>query len=140
MTALASSKPQIVIDTNVWLSGLIFGGKPAKVIELFIDGSIIVVCSEELLSELRRKITGRFPLFLPQLPALEASIRERALIVQIGSLPITASRDEDDNKFIETALIGNASYIVSGDKDLLVLRRYKSVTVIKPAEFLELMS
>jgi|ERR1035437_5488316 putative PIN family toxin of toxin-antitoxin system len=131
-----STKPQVVIDTNVWISGLIFGGNPEKVIRHFIDGNIIVITSEELLSELRRKITKRFPLFISSLASLDASIRERAMIVQLGSIRINASRDVDDNKFIETAVIGNASYIVSGDKDLLVLENYKDITILKPADFL----
>lgn len=137
MVDLKSPKPQVVIDTNVWISGLIFGGKPAKIIEMFIDSSIVVVSSEELLSELRRKIRSHFPLFLPHLPLFEASVREHALIVQLGSMPINLSRDVDDNMFIETALIGNASYIISGDKDLLVLKNYKNIEIVNPANFLE---
>lgn len=139
MAAQLTPKLQVVIDTNVWISGLIFGGTPAKVIDRFVDGTIVVITSEELLSELRRKINHRFPLFAPQLPLLEASIRERALVVTPGLRRVTASRDEDDNKFIETALTGNAAYIISGDKDLLVLRSFEHITILKPAEFLELL-
>lgn len=139
MIAQLTPKPQVVIDTNVWISGLIFGGNPAKVINRFIDGSIVVITSEELLSELRRKITQKFPLFAPQLPLLEASIREKAIVVALGSRLVSASRDEDDNKFIETALNGKADYIISGDKDLLVLRSFEHITILKPAEFLELI-
>jgi len=139
VAAYLSPKPQVVIDTNVWISGLIFGGTPAKVIDYFVDGSIVVITSEELLSELRRKINHRFPLFVPQLPLLEASIREKAIVVALGSRRVTASRDKDDNKFIETALNGNAGYIISGDKDLLVLRSFEHITILKPAEFLKLI-
>jgi len=131
-----SSRPQVVIDTNVWISGIVFGGAPKRVLELFIDGSIVVVISEEILSELRRKINQKFPLFVPQLPFLEASIREKVLIVRLGAQPVAASRDKDDDKFIETAVAGRAGYIVSGDKDLLVLKVYKNVKIVKPAEFL----
>lgn len=133
-----SSRPQVVIDTNVWISGIVFGGNPEKIIRLFIDGQIIVIISEELLSELRRKITERFPLFLPNLELLEASIREDALLVKLGTIRITASRDATDNVFIETAVVGNTECIVSGDKDLLVLGSYKQIKILKPAEFLKL--
>lgn len=139
MAAQLPPKLQVVIDTNVWISGLIFGGTPARVLNRFVDGSIVVITSEELLSELRRKINQRFPLFAPQLPLLEASVREQAIVVALGSRQVTASRDEDDNKFIETALNGNAGYIISGDKDLLVLGSYERIRILKPAEFLELI-
>ena len=132
-------KPQVVIDSNVWISGLVFGGNPEKVIRLFTEGHILLITSEELLSELRRKISQRFPLFAPNLALLEASIREYAIMVRLGTLPITVSRDTDDNKFIETALAGNAEYIISGDEDLLVLKSYKDIRIVKPAEFLNLI-
>jgi putative PIN family toxin of toxin-antitoxin system len=51
-------KQLVVIDTNVWISGLVFGGKSEKIIRLFVDG--VVVVSEEILSELREKVTRRF--------------------------------------------------------------------------------
>ncbi len=132
---MRSPKPQIVIDTNVWISGLIFGGNPTKIIQLFIDGDVLVIASEELLSELRRKIKQKSPLFLPYLPLLEASIREKAIFVQLGTQPVDISRDPDDNKIIETALAGSARYIVSGDKDLLVLGSYEDTRILNRLNF-----
>ncbi len=136
----AKTKPQVVIDSNVWISGLVFGGNPEKILRLFIEGQIIVVCAEELLSELRRKITQRFPLFLPNLSLLEASIREDALFISLGTVQITASRYVEDNKFIETALTGQVSFIVSGDKDLTDIGSFQSINILKPKEFLELFN
>lgn len=131
-------KPQVVIDSNVWISGLVFGGKPEQIIRLFIEASIIVVTSAELLSELRRKITQRFPLFEPQLALLEASIVADAMVVKLGGLQVHASRDADDNKFLETAVVGAAAYIISGDKDLLILNEFHGIKIVKPADFLRL--
>ena len=134
----SNSKLQVVIDTNVWISGLIFGGNPEKVIRQFVDGQIVVITAEELLSELRRKIVQRFPLYEPQLALLEASIREDAILVQLGTVQISVSRDADDNKFLETAVIGNAGYIISGDKDLLTIEEYDGIKIVKPSDFLSL--
>lgn len=134
----AKPQLQVVIDTNVWISGLIFGGNPEKVIRQFIDGRLLLITAEELLSELRRKITQRFPLYEPRLALLEASIREDAILVQLGAIQVSASRGSDDNKFIETAVAGSAQYIISGDKDLLTLGEYDGVKILKPSDFLEL--
>ena len=87
-----SPKPKVVIDTNIWISGLIFGGIPAKVIELFVNGDIVLITSEENISELRRKVHQRFPLFVPQLPILEASIKDQAIIVKLGTYKVDTSR------------------------------------------------
>ena len=137
---MLSAKPQVVIDTNVWLSGVIFGGKPEQVLRRFVDGSLIVVTSEEMLSELRRKVLQKFPHYAPYLGALEASIREKALLVQLGSQPVRVSRDPDDNIVIETALLGRAHYVISGDKDLLVVNVYNDISIVTPAEFLDELS
>lgn len=133
-------RPQVVIDTNVWISGLIFGGNPENIIRLFLDGQIIVVISEEIISELRRKISEKFPLFTSHLGLLEASIREDAVIVQLGLSHITDSRDVKDNMVLETAIAGSAEYIATGDNDLLVLDPYREMRIVNPAYFLKLMA
>jgi putative PIN family toxin of toxin-antitoxin system len=134
------SSIRVVIDTNVWLSGLIFGGKPGEIIDLFVGETITVVISEELLSELRRKITEKFPLYIPNLDLLEASLLKDAEIVKLGSQTISLSRDVDDDKFIETASIGECQFIISGDKDLTDLASYKNIQIVKPAKFLEFIN
>lgn len=134
------SKPRIVLDTNVWVSGLVFAGQPGKILDLFGLDEVRIVISEELLSELRRIITEKFPLYILDLQLLIEAIHQRALLVELGSQTVTASRDPDDNTVIETALIGNCKYIVSGDKDLLVIANYEDIQIITPAEFLELIS
>jgi putative PIN family toxin of toxin-antitoxin system len=131
-----TQRSQVVIDTNVWLSGLLFGGTPGRVLELFIDGTIIVVTSEELLSELRRKIILKFPLFVPKLELLEESIRKDATMVRLGETTVKISRDPDDDKFLETAIAGNCAYIISGDSDLLSLTTYNGIQIVTSAQFL----
>ena len=135
-----SPKPSIVIDTNVWLSGLIFGGQPGRLIRMFAEGQLLVVISEELLTELRRIINEKFPGYLSHLDLLEDSIRQGAELVKLGSRKVAVSRDSDDNKVIETALIGKCQYIVSGDNDLLVLRKHGGIKILKPVDFLRLFT
>ncbi|HUY53346.1 MAG TPA: putative toxin-antitoxin system toxin component, PIN family [Candidatus Dormibacteraeota bacterium] len=130
---------RVVIDSNVWISGLIFGGKPEKIIKLFLDGDFLVIVSAELLSELRRKIIEKFPLFTSSLESLDASILNDAIVVRLGSQTVNISRDPDDNKVIETAIIGHCNYIVSGDKDLLAVGSYKNISIVNPTDFLKII-
>jgi putative PIN family toxin of toxin-antitoxin system len=127
----------IVIDSNVWISALIFGGNPGKILKLFVDNKVEVVMSEEIITELRRIIINKFPLFVNSLNLLEASLRKDTVFVQLGSITIDASRDVDDNRIIETAYIGKAQYIISGDKDLLVLKKYEDIKILSPVDFLK---
>lgn len=127
----------IVIDSNVWISALIFGGNPGKILKLFVDNKVEVVMSEEIITELRRIIINKFPLFVNSLNLLEASLRKDTVFVQLGSITIDASRDVDDNRILETAYIGKAKYIISGDKDLLVLKKYENIKILSPVDFLK---
>jgi uncharacterized protein len=67
--------------------------------------------------------------------AFIADVRLTAILVELtGSQQ--ACRDPDDDKLLETAILGNADYLVTGDQDLLVLNPYQSVKIVTPAQFL----
>jgi putative PIN family toxin of toxin-antitoxin system len=134
------NRPRIVLDTNILISALVFGGKPRKVIELLSHGRIEVVISEEILTELRRNIVGKFVDFVNELAQMEILLEQDAELVKLGSLSITVCRDPDDNRILETAVIGECGYIVSGDKDLLILEKYDSIRILKPADFFDIFS
>ena len=134
----AKPKPRVVIDSNVFISALVFGGKPREVTRLIADKSIMLFVSEECLSELRRKIVSKFPEYINELVRLERLLGRRAKFVKLGIPQIKASRDLDDNKFIETAVLGKCGFIVSGDKDLLDIDKYQNIRIVTPSEFLTL--
>jgi putative PIN family toxin of toxin-antitoxin system len=132
-----NARPRVVLDTNVWLSALVFGGKPRQVVELLVRGMIEVVISPEILTEMRRKITQKFPDFGPDLALMELLIEQETELARLGGVTIHVARDEDDNRVLETAVIGGCGYIVSGDKDLLVLKSYEGIQILAPAAFLK---
>ena len=134
------SRPRVVLDTNVLPSALVFGGRPRQVIELLARGLIDVVISEEILTEMRRHVTNKFPAFTDDLVKFEILLEQDSETVRLGSITITLCRDPDDNRIIETAVLGSCNYIVSGDKDLLILKTYEDIQILKPAEFLEQLS
>jgi len=134
------NKPRIIIDTNVLISGIVFGGKPRQILDLLAEQSVIVIVAEEILTELRRKISSKFPEFIEDLHKVELLLKRDAVLIKLGTIHINKSRDTDDNKFIEAAILGKCSFIVTGDKDLLVLESYENIKIVKPTEFLELVS
>ncbi len=133
------SKPRIVIDTNVLISAMVFGGKPRQILDLLSEQLVIVIIAEEIVTELRRKILTKFPEFIEDLNRVELLLKRDAVFIKLGMLHINISRDPDDNKFIESAIIGKCSFIVTGDKDLLELKSYADVKILRPAEFLKIM-
>lgn len=128
---------KIVIDSNVWISALVFGGNPRRIFERAIVEGWTIVASEEIFTEIRRVMISKFADFVDDFESFQAVLRPYTTIVQLGRIRVAISRDEDDNRVIETALIGDASHIITGDNDLLVLLNYKKIIILKPSDFLE---
>ncbi len=128
-----------VFDTNVIVSALLFeNSKPAQAFRYVLANGEILL-SLELLEELNevlgRKKFNRYVNPEEREEFLEALI-ERAILVEIIE-NVQECRDPKDNKILELALNGEAQYIISGDRDLLVLHPFRDVIVITVDEFLK---
>lgn len=112
-----------VIDTNVWVSALINPfGHPARLRKCFENGDFIAVISEPILSEIadvlsRPRIRDKYDILPEDIQELLILIEEKAEHV-IVSGKIDVCRDKDDNLIIETAMKGNAQYLVTRDDDI----------------------
>lgn len=126
---------RIVIDTNVIASGIFFGGKPKKLLEMVVARRLEVFASEEILLEYQEtveELCSRYPSQPHQLPL--AHIMSSMKMTE-PKASIQVCRDPDDDKFIECAVSAKALYIVSGDQDLLDVQDYSGVKIITAAEF-----
>lgn len=127
--------PRVVNDTNVWLSALYFSGKPAKIVNLIEDQKIVSITSKFILEEVKEKLVSDFN--TPQYGA-NGTVSYISSISQI--VPLQGKdfnlRDPDDNKVLETAVVGKCNYLITGDKDLLTLGGYNRIQIVAPAEFL----
>jgi len=129
---------RIVLDTNVIVSALVFGGVPRGVLELAEAGQCEFFYSEPIQSEVRRVLAEKFDWS-------EAMLRE-ALSVLWSMGSIVAPRasihavvdDPDDDHILECAVEARAQFIVSGDRHLLALEKYRSVSIVTPRQFVEM--
>lgn len=128
--------PKVVLDTNVLISAIGFGGNPRTILLLTIEEKIKGITSRVLLAELHEVISKKFSKLEPQLLIIERQIEEKFIIVQ-PKKSINLVRDEDDNRVLEAALEGGCDYIISGDEDLLNLGQFKNIKIITPDEFLK---
>lgn len=126
---------RVLLDSNVLLSALVFGGKSRRVIEWLLENATIVYCTE-IITEIRRIVAVKFPDFEIELQMLEKLLERDAMKVKIGNATITASRDPDDNVILEAAVAGRCQYIITGDNDLLVLTSYNDIKIVRPTDFL----
>jgi uncharacterized protein len=129
---------RIVLDTNVFVSGVFFTGPPFEILNAWRAGKIEVVVSPSILNEYHRvgeELSIKFP-GVSLKPALEL-LALNSLIVDAPALPNKVCRDSDDDKFLACAVYGKAMAIVTGDKDLLDISEYAGVTILKPRNFLD---
>ena len=129
---------RVTIDSNVYLSALLFGGNPRRVVEAALLGGQPIVISEEIFTEMLKVISRKFPKFLGEYHAFEVILRENTICVPLGSVSIYVCRDAKDNMILETAVIGGCSLIITGDKDLCALGTYKNITISTPAAILNI--
>jgi uncharacterized protein len=129
---------RVILDTNVVVSGLFFGGTPRRILELWKEGALEWVITSQILEEYRRvgSVLGR------RYPGVNADpflnfVARRATVVTPEKLPRPATTDPDDEKFFEAAVGGGVRLIVSGDQHLLNAAGSFRVQVLKPADFLE---
>ena len=128
----------IVIDTNVVISALLFGGTPGKLIELWEKGLIRPLLSAEIMTEYLRVLA--YPKFKLSEEKINYIIHQEILpffkVVKSIPGPSIIKKDPDDDKFIRCAQAGNAKTIISGDQHLLALKSYHGITILTPTQFL----
>ena len=140
MSVVINAPPKVVLDTNTVLSALLFNNSSLSQLRLcWQSQQLIPPASKATISELIRVLAyPKFKLssieqrsFLDEyLPYVQTIIKLEAL-----SEAITC-RDSDDIKFLELAITANADYLITGDKDLLVLPQMFQFKIITPAEFI----
>ena len=137
-------RPRAVLDTNVFVSGLISPkGPPATILKALQGERFILVSSPPVNDEILKvlhppRISDRYGLGDRDFDAAYILWELAELVAHVPEVRI--SSDPDDNKFLATADAGRADYLVTGDAgDLLRLRKYKKVTILSPREFLAVL-
>ena len=131
---------KVVLDTNVLVSALLFRGELSKMLLLWKDGRIVPVFSRETFREFKTVL--EYTKFSLTEQEIKVIIEEEVLpyfeVINSAYKIKDVCRDADDDKFISCALSASADFIVSGDKDLLDVGKYKSVKIISASEFLKM--
>jgi putative PIN family toxin of toxin-antitoxin system len=129
----------VVVDTNVWISALHFGGVtgvPYRALSRASEIDTIATC-DEIDAEIARVLEDTFGWKRERALFVLGGVLEGAIRVQIHGT-VSLCRDPDDNKFLECAERAKADLIVTGDKDLLVMASHKGTRIITPSAYLNL--
>jgi len=134
------SSMRVVIDTNIAVSAIFWGGNESEVIKLAGKGKIKLLTSVALLNELREVLKDKK--FRLDERTAEDHVRYLLTISELvsprGKLNVI-HEDPLDNRVLECALGGKAGYIVSGDKHLLRLKEFKGIKVVRAKELLDIL-
>ncbi len=128
-----------VFDTNILFSATGWRGNPFRCVERARAGEIQVVTCPELVEELADKLEARLHFSKDQVVETLADYLSFLRLVQIPKVLDAVPRDPEDNMVLECAIEGRAQYIVSGDKDLLVLKEFRGVQIVRASEFLKVL-
>ena len=136
---------KLVLDTNVWLSGIFWEGEASKIIEKTEKKNIQILISEDILSEIVN-VLNKESKFQKYILNLKLSVEEiLRTILSISDLIETKTKldlikaDPKDNIILEVALDGKAEYIISYDNHLLNMIEFRGIKIISPGEFLKII-
>ncbi len=115
MPAESKSKLRVVIDTNVFVSGLTFKGKPREILDLIWSGEIEACISSFILRELEETLKKDFGWDRDQIKHTMEEIKSKTTLIQPKSRISVIKEKEDDNRILECAIEGKVLYLISGD-------------------------
>jgi len=132
---------RVVLDTNVLMSGIFFGGIPGRLLIGWREKMIQFVVSDDILDEYRQvaiRLSERYPeIDISNIVDILAQQSER---VEARPLSEPVSVDPDDDKFLACAFAGGVDRVVSGDSDLLSVQEFRGIPILTPRAFMDELS
>jgi len=125
---------RLVLDTNVLIAAFISHGVCNELLEHCVLNHEVVL-SKFILAELKDKLTGKFKFTAREANAAVRLVKSRCEIVTTVPLATPVCRDPDDDSIIATAVAGQCTCIITGDKDLFALDKPCGVQVLAPGAF-----
>jgi putative PIN family toxin of toxin-antitoxin system len=127
---------RVVADSNVYVSAIVFGGKPMLLLEMAEEGELELFISEPILSETFRILRDKFRRTADQIEADRSHLSTITRSVTPTETLNVVPLDPDDDRILECAVAAGATTIVTGDKHLLGLGSFRGIRIERPAEFL----
>lgn len=126
---------RVVLDTNVFISAFLFGGKPALILDWAEQGRIALCYSDPIRKEVEEVLAEKFHwppemIDLACMPYWTSGLRVRP------KREVKACSDPDDDRVLECAVEAQAEFIVTGDKHLLSMLQFERTLILTPDQFL----
>ena len=125
---------RVVLDTNVLLAAFGTRGLCEAVYQVCLEHHEIIL-SRHILNEVRTHLANKFKVPKAHSRQIAAFLRQHASIVEPADISSDACRDSSDLPVLGTAQAGNAHVLITGDKDLLEIKRFGKTIILTPRQF-----
>ncbi|PKL39005.1 MAG: putative toxin-antitoxin system toxin component, PIN family [Spirochaetae bacterium HGW-Spirochaetae-1] len=127
---------KIVLDSNIIIAAFSTRGMCSAVFELSVEKYEVLI-STQILGEVTKNLEKKFKMPDRNIRQIVDYLKEFCILSEYTRIPESVSRDKDDDGIISLAYHNAAKFIVTGDKDLLMIKKYKAVQIVTPREFWE---
>ena len=130
---------KIVLDSNIFISSFYWAGNPRKIFDRVTNGLDELYISKEIINEIFTVMSReKFGTKIEEINEYIKIIESYSISIISKNVPNDISRDKADNKILQCGFDGNVEFIVTGDSDLLVLKDYYNIKILKPTEYLKI--
>ena len=136
---------KLVLDTNIIVSAFFWEGNEAELLRKIEQGNADLYITIEIPKEVEEVIKRpKFNEVMRKANLTPDQIMQKIVLLShlviAPKLNIKVCRDEKDNKFLECAESAKADYLISGDEDLLSLKEYKGISIVRTSKILQLLN
>ena len=132
---------KVILDTNIIVSSIVFGGKPRDIFSLVQEGKIEAYISSFILYEVKEVLTKKFDFNDEKLKEVRQLMKDNFIVISPRISLQTIKVHLLDNKVLEAAVEAKADYLITGDKKhILPLKKIKNTKIVSPEEFLKQLS
>lgn len=128
---------RVVLDTNVYISALNFGGLPLEVLVLGVKKEVAIFISPSIFKEIEGVLIRKFRWPAERIAETLATVQGFTETVHPKKSVSLIKNDESDNRILECAQESRADLIVTGDDHLLKLKSFQGIPILRPREFME---
>lgn len=126
----------VTLDSNIYISALNFRGRPLELLQKAAAGEIKIAVSDPTISEVTRILRDKFEWSEDRVQGAESTIRSLACHITPDKTLDVVKDDPDDNRIVECAQASGSGFIVTGDLDLLRMREYEGIKIVRLSDFL----
>jgi len=127
---------RVLLDSNIWISAILAGGQPEKILNLAEQGLFGLFISDQIDLEILDVLKNKYKMTDSLLDEVFFEIGKLASRVKIKNELEVIETDPRDNHVLEAALVAGVDFLITGDKHLLELKKFKGIEIVKPTEFL----